>query len=77
MFLLDLLSVVAFSRIFDFFENHEVMDLWSTITAGKNHEVMVLHKSITSWFWCHVMDLWSTITSWFLKVWEITSHFFI
>ena len=58
-------NIVAFSRIFDFFENHAVMDLWSTITAWKNHAVM---------------DLWSTITAWFLKavkVWEITSQFFI
>ena len=43
-------NIVAFSRIFDFFENHAVMDLWSTITAWKNHAVMVLHKSITAWF---------------------------
>ena len=47
MFLLDLLSVVAFSRIFDFFENREVMDLWSTITAWKNHE---LECVLSRWF---------------------------
>ena len=42
--------MLRFHEFLIFFENHEVMDLWSTITAGKNHEVMVLHKSITSWF---------------------------
>ena len=46
----DRKKMLRFHEFLIFFENHEVMDLWSTITAGKNHEVMVLHKSITSWF---------------------------
>ena len=60
-----------FSWFSEYFWNHAVMDLWSTITACFFHAVMVLHKSITAWFSKKIKNSWKRNNTFFnFKFWK-------